>query len=552
MLDMRKRVAATALVSSWTLASCGPWADGRPAITDAGLAETIQVLASDEFEGRSPSSPGEDKTVEYLVQRFRELGLQPGVGDSYTQDVPLIELTVQGSPTMTIERGATRIGLTYATDYVAWTKRVVERASLEDSELVFVGYGIVAPEFDWNDYAGLDVEGKTVVVLVNDPGYTTEDDALFRGEAMTYYGRWTYKFEEAARQGARGALIVHQTEPAGYPWEVVSGGWTGPQFDLVTPDRNRSRIEVEGWITEEAAQSVFSEAGLDFDELATAAAEPGFQAVSLGVEASVTLENRGRRSTSRNVLAVIPGVERPDQYVIYTAHWDHLGVGSEELDDPIFNGAYDNATGVAGLIELAKAFNAQRPPPNRSVIFMAVTAEEQGLLGSRYYAENPVHPTNQTVAVVNIDGLNVDGPMRDITVVGYGNSELDGLLASIARAQRRSVRPDPEPEKGFYYRSDHFSFAKVGIPALYTDSGIEHVEHGSDWTLARRAEYTAERYHKPSDEYDPSWDLTGAVDDLRLLYVLGHELAWGNWWPNWNTGTEFRAIRDRDMARRGN
>lgn len=516
----------------------------------------IRTLSSDEFEGRAPSTPGEELTVAYLVDRFQAAGLEPGNGDSFFQDVPLVALTEQGQPTLTVRTGAaadaSSTDLTYAwsTDFVAWTKRVVETESITDSEMVFVGYGIVAPEYGWNDYEGVDAGGKTVVMLVNDPGFATQDEAVFRGNSMTYYGRWTYKFEEAARQGAAAAIVVHEEAPAGYPWEVVSGSWTGPQFGQEAPDGNMSRVQVEGWVQGAVAREIFAAGGHDYEALAEAAAQPGFSAVPLGATASVTVTNDIQRSESKNVLALLRGSERPDEYIIYTAHWDHFGVGDDTMEDPIFNGAFDNATGTAGLIELARAFAALPERPARSVLFLAVTAEEQGLLGSAYYAANPVYPTSSTVATINIDGVNVDGPMNDITVVGMGASELDDYLADAAARVGRTLRPDPEPEKGFYYRSDHFSFAKAGVPSLYTDSGIDHVEHGTEWTLARRSDYTSNRYHKPSDEFDPAWDLTGALDDLELVFRVGYRLVTSEDWPNWREGNEFRAIREADMAGR--
>ncbi|BBM70854.1 M28 family metallopeptidase [Rhodothermus marinus] len=521
----------------------------RRAITPELLAEHIQVLASDEFLGRAPASPGEEKTVNYLIEQFQALGLRPGNGDSYTQEVPLAEITADpASARLEVQGRRGRLRFRYGDEAMFWTKRLVPEVSVTGSEVVFVGYGIVAPEYDWNDYAGVDVRGKTVVILVNDPGYATGDSTLFTGRAMTYYGRWTYKFEEAARQGAAAALIIHETGPAGYPWAVVQGSWSGPQFTLVNEQQNMDRCAIEGWLTYESARRLFELAGRDLEQLKAAAARPGFRAVPLGLRLSATLRNTTREVRSRNVLALLPGRERPDEVVIYTAHWDHLGVDPSLPGDSIYNGALDNATGTAGLLALARAFTALPEPPARSVLFLAVTAEEQGLLGSAYYATHPVFPPEKTVAVLNMDGLNVLGPMRDVTVIGYGMSELDDYAAAAAEAQGRYLRPDPEPEKGYYYRSDHFSFARVGIPALYLDAGIDHVEHGPDWTLARRAEYVERHYHKPSDEYDPAWDLRGAVDDLRLLFDIGYRLANSTDFPNWREGTPFRALREQQRA----
>jgi Zn-dependent M28 family amino/carboxypeptidase len=517
-------------------------------IDETGLREHTQRLASDEFEGRAPSSHGEDLTVQYLADTFQRMGLQPGNEGSYFQDVPVVEAVVSNSPTLTIRGGGATTELEFGSEFVGWTKRVVDQSTLSNSRLVFVGYGVVAPEYEWNDYEGVNVQGRTVVILVNDPGFATQDEALFNGNAMTYYGRWTYKYEEAARQGAAGAIVVHETEPAGYPWDVVESSWLGPQFDLVAEDDNMSRVAVESWITTDAARAVFAQAGMDYDELKAQAASRDFQAVPMGLRASTSLTNQITRSTSRNVLAVLPGSDRSDEALVYMAHWDHLGQDPDIAGDGVYNGALDNATGTAGLLELAQAYAFLEEPPSRSILFLAVTAEEKGLLGSAYYASNPVYPRTKTVAAINMDGLNVDGPMNDITVIGYGASELDDYLEDEAIVQERVIRADPEPEKGFYYRSDHFSFAKEGIPALYTDAGIDHVEHGEQWTLARRDAYTAERYHKPTDEFDPTWDLSGAVADLRILFNIGFRLANESTFPNWRIGNEFRARRDAEMA----
>ncbi|GAB5521861.1 MAG: M28 family metallopeptidase [Rhodothermales bacterium] len=531
------------------LAACSGGAtmdEAREGIDAQALHAHVETLSSDAFEGRGPSSVGEERTLEYLTAQFEALGLEPGPDGSYLQEVPLVTLTANPNTELTISgRGQTQ-AFAYGEQYMGWTKRVMAASELDESELVFVGYGIVAPEYGWNDYEGLDMTGKTAVILVNDPGFATRDENLFNGHIMTYYGRWTYKYEEATRQGAAGAIIVHETAPAGYPWQVVSGSWSGPQFDLVRSDNNMSRPLVEGWIRVDAAEALFAQAGQDYYDLAAEAASAEFEAVPLGLTASAELRNNVVRSVTNNIYGVLPGSERPDEYVIYTAHWDHLGKAEDMPGDNIFNGALDNATGIAGLIEIAEAFASLKERPARTTVFLAVGAEESGLLGSAYYAANPVYPLAQTAAVINMDGLNIWGPMRDITVVGYGNSELDDYIETEAQAAGRTVRPDPEPEKGYFYRSDHFSFAKQGVPALYTGVGIDHIENGSEWTLQQRAEYTAQRYHKPADEYDPSWDLSGAVDDLKLLFKVGHRLAMEATWPQWRDGTEFKAKRDAD------
>lgn len=532
------------------LGCAGDDADLRNALESINaedLSADIQVLASDEFEGRGPSSAGEEKTINFLKEEFQKLGLQPGNGDSYFQEVPLVSITVNSDSKLMIKGNGQTSIFSYSDDYMAWTKRVVGKAAIKNSEMIFVGYGTVAPEYDWNDYEGVDVRGKTVVMLVNDPGFATQDDTLFKGNSMTYYGRWTYKYEEAARQGAAGAFIIHETEPASYPWEVVTGSWSGAQFDLLSDDNNMSRCAIEGWVTIESARAIFEQAGLGLDTLKKDAKTREFKAVPMNLNASLELHNDIKHSRSNNVIAVVPGHERADEYIFYMAHWDHFGKNEELEGDKIYNGAFDNATGTAGLLEIAEAFTQLENGPARSIAFLAVTAEEQGLLGSKYYGKNPIYPRNKTVAAINMDGLNVYGKMNDITVIGYGNSELDGYVEAAAKKQNRVVRPDPNAEKGYFYRSDHFSFAREGIPSLYCDNGVDHVEHGPAWTQEQMDRYTAENYHKPTDEFDPNWDLSGAIDDLRLLFRVGHRLSVESTFPNWRAGTEFKARRDADM-----
>jgi len=517
-------------------------------LSAADLATDTQTLASDEFGGRAPASEGEIKTIQFLREEFQKVGLKPGNGQSYFQEIPMVVITADPASRLEIKGAKETISLTFKEEFVAETLRVVEASVLADSDIVFAGYGIVAPEYNWNDYEGLDVRGKTVLVLVNDPGYATQDPALFSGRTMTYYGRWTYKYEEAARQGAAGVFIVHETEPAAYPWGVVQNGWTGPQFNLASEDKNMSRCAAQGWLHLEAARKILESAGLDFDGIKVAAAKRGFKAVPLGLKASITLKNSIINVTSNNVVALLPGSERPDEYIIYMAHWDHFGLNPALEGDQIFNGAVDNATGTAALIELAEAFQKLKRPPSRSIVFLSVTGEEQGLIGSEYYATHPIFPTARTAAVINMDALDIYGPMKDITVTGYGLSELDHYIEAAAKEVGRTVNPDPTPEKGSYFRSDHFPFAKQGIPAVYPAAGTDSVEHGKEWTMAKRDKYTAEDYHKPSDEFDPSWDLSGAVDDLRLLFKVGYRLAMETAFPNWNEGTDYKAKRDADMA----
>lgn len=515
-------------------------------IAAAELSQDVAVLASDEYEGRAPASKGEEKTVAFLSAEFQKIGLKPGNGESYFQEVPMDVITADPNTRLEIksETGRKSLSFAYKDEFVAGTLQVREEVKLADSDVVFAGYGIVAPEYSWNDYEGLDVRGKTVIVLVNDPGYATQDAALFTGRAMTYYGRWTYKYEEAARQGAAGLFIVHETEPAAYPWAVVQNGWTGPQFNLASEDDNMSRCTVEGWLHVDAARKIFETAGLNYDELKAAAAQRAFKAVPLGLKASLTLKNSINRVISRNVIALLPGSQHPDETIIYMSHWDHFGINPSLEGDQIFNGAVDNATGTAALIELAEAFQTLKRPPHRSVVFLAVTGEEQGLLGSEYYATHPIFAAAKTTAVINMDALNIYGRMKDITVIGYGISELDRYVEDAAQEQGRVVNPDPTPEKGSFFRSDHFPFAKEGIPAIYPSGGVDHIEHGKKWGLDIREKYTAEQYHKPSDEYDPNWDLSGAVDDLRLIFKMGYRLAMESTFPNWNEGTDYRTRRD--------
>ena len=526
-------------------------------ITAERLAAHIQRLASDEFEGRAPASRGEELTVRYVIEQFQQFGLQPGNPDgTYIQKVPLVGITADPSASLAITANGKRMVLRYGEDFVAWTRRVVETSSVE-ADLIFVGYGVQAPEFQWDDFKGVDVRGKVLVVLINDPPVPDPrdpsrlDERVFGGRAMTYYGRWTYKFEKAAELGAAGALIIHETEPAGYPWAVVRGSWTGEQFDLVAPDRNMSKCAVEGWSTYERAKALFAMVGKELEALKKAAVSRDFRPVPLGARMTLTLRNTLRMIESRNVIARLEGSDPKlkEEYVIYVAHWDHLGIGPEVNGDRIYNGAVDNASGMAGLLEIARAYARLSPPPRRSILFLAVTAEEKGLLGSRYYAENPLYPLERTVAVINVDGLNVYGRTRDITVIGLGNSTLDEHVRAVAAEQGRVVRPDPEPEKGFFYRSDHFNFAKQGVPALDTDSGIEYIGKPEGWGLEVRRRYTAERYHKPQDEFDPSWDLSGAVEDVRLLFLVGHRVANDDQWPQWYPGTEFKAKRDAMLKR---
>jgi len=519
-----------------------------PAISVATLRSVTKTLSSDAFEGRAPTTPGETKTVAYLIAQMKKVGLKPGNKGSWTQDVPLVDMTASPDMALTINGGNKPLRFAYKTDFIAATYQVVPHSEIRDSEMVFVGYGINAPEKGWNDYAGLDVKGKTVVILINDPDYEMEGlDGPFNGRAMTYYGRWTYKFEEAARQGAAAAIIVHETFPAAYPWGVVVSSWTGPQLNIDAPNDHMDQSQAIGWMTLDAARATFAAAGKDFAALSAAAKRPGFKAVPLGLRANLALDNTIRRQASKNVIGMLPGKTRPDETVIYSAHWDHLGRCEPVKGDDICNGALDNATGVAGLIALAQA-QAKAGPAERSMLFLAVTAEESGLLGSAYYAENPVFPLAMTAGGVNMDGLNVFGPTRDVVIVGGGKSQLETFLVRAVQDEGRVMMPEATPEKGSFYRSDHFSFAKLGVPMVYAESGEDAVNGGVAVGHAAAEDYIENRYHKPQDEFDPNWNWAGAVQDLQIYYRIGRELANSDAWPNWYPSAEFRAIRDQSRA----
>jgi Zn-dependent M28 family amino/carboxypeptidase len=522
-----------------------------PAISLATLTTATQIMSSDDYEGRAPTTKGEDKAVAYIAQRFEKAGLQPGNKGSWYQDVPMVEISTTPSQ-LTVTGGSAPLAFDQRSDFVANTYRVAPKVELEDSEMVFVGYGINAPERGWNDYAGVDVRGKTVVILVNDPDWQDEDlEGPFNGKAMTYYGRWTYKYEEAARQGAAGAFIVHDSEPAAYGWNVVQSSWTGPQYTLDEPGGHRDQSKVIGWLTNPAAQRLFAASGQDLAALSAAAKRPGFKAVPLRTRASVSLTNAIRRQSSRNVVGVLPGAKRPNEYVLYTAHWDHLGrCDADPTGDDICNGALDNATGTAGLIALAEA-HAGRGNAGRSIVFLAVTGEESGLLGSRYYAENPLYPLASTAGGINMDGLNVVGNTLDFVVIGKGKSELENYMKRATDRYGLTIRNEPSPQAGYFYRSDHFSLAKQGVPMLYAEGGEDLVEGGIVAGHAAAEDYRKNRYHQPSDEYDPRWNWSGAIRDLEIYWLIGRELADSMDWPNWNPGDEFRAIRDRSRGNAG-
>jgi len=521
-----------------------------PEISAEDFAAHIRVLASDEFGGRQPGSEGEEKTVTYLRDQFQRLGLEPGNGDSYFQTVPMLETRAElARTTISMAVSGKSKPMRFGEDMVVATRSGANDVHVGNAPVVFVGYGVNAPEAGWNDYAGVDVKNKVVVMMINDPGFHNGDGSLFEGRRMTYYGRWTYKFEEAARQGAAAAIIIHDTAGAAYGWDVVKNSWSGAQFDLLPVDDPAPRLPMQGWMSGEAASALFADAGLDLEQLRAAAGKRGFKAVEMPhTRFEATLHSSTRLSQSRNVVARLRGSKHPNEAIVYSAHWDHLGTHPDEPGDNIYNGAIDNATGVAGVLEIAEQFTVQNPKPERSVVFLLVTLEESGLLGSAYYAAHPLLPLKDTVAVVNIDAMPVVGLTRDLVVVGLGNSELEDVLKPITDKQGRVLTPESAPEKGQFFRSDHFSFAKAGVPALYAKGGIDHVDKGREYGLAQLDDYNKHRYHSAADNFDPEWDLRGIVQDLNALYQVGKTLSLGRAWPNYREGNAFRAIRDKSRA----
>jgi Zn-dependent M28 family amino/carboxypeptidase len=521
-----------------------------PALSEKTMQDVTRELSLDTYEGRAPGSIGEEKTVAYLISKFKAAGLEPGNNGSWTQDVPLIEITAKNVSALSIaDRNGKAMSFAYGSEYVIGSYREAPKTDIKQSDMVFVGHGIVAPEKGWNDYAGVDVKGKTVVVMVNDPDFENQGlDGPFGGKAMTYYGRWTYKYEEAARQGAAAVLIIHDTAPAAYGWNVVNSSWTGTQFLAQSKDGGKSQTQANGWIQKSVAKDIFAAAGQNLEKQMAAAKQKGFKAVPLNLTASLSFENDIARKASKNVIGVMKGTKRPDEYVLYTAHWDHLGRCTAAADgDDICNGAVDNATGTAALVALAEGYT-KAGAPDRSVVFLAVTAEESGLLGSKYYAENPIFPLSQTVGGVNMDAFSMSGPAKNLTVIGKGKSQLDSYLEAAAKSEGRTPEMEPTPEKGFYYRSDHFSFAKLGVPMVYFEGGDDLIIGGKAAAKAAADDYEKNRYHAPGDEFDEKWDWSGVMSDLKLYYRVGRMLAMTNAWPNWNEGDEFRAVRDKSRS----
>ena len=534
-----------------TVISCKPapefsHEDGLSALSVEGFQRHISILAADDFQGRKPFTPGETKTLQYLEDQFKQLGLEPGNGDSYLQEVPMVEITPTADSIMHIKTPKNSLTLRGYHDFTINSERTNPSVTWEDEPLVFAGFGIVAPEYNWNDYEGLDVKDKIVIVLVNDPGFGGDDSTFFKGNTMTYYGRWTYKFEEAARQGAKGCLVIHNTVPAGYPFQVLQTGWNSAHLYLDSRGKDVYRCEGIGWITKQSVEKIFAAAGFDFNAVQTQARQPGFKGMALNAGVSFSMDLQVKYDKSYNVIGTIRGTANPDEYIIYTAHWDHLGIGRKDASgDSIYNGALDNASGTAGLLEIAKAFKSLEQKPLRSVVFLAVTAEEQGLWGSAYYAGNPIYPKEKTVANINMDGINPYGKMKDVMIIGSGQSEMEDYLRREAALFDRDVIPDDESEKGYYFRSDHFNFARIGIPALYIKTGSDFIGRGKEYGNELKTTYTQKYYHQPSDELDTTrMNFEGGIDDLKLLFQVGKRLSFSDDWPEWKAGSEFKAIRE--------
>jgi Zn-dependent M28 family amino/carboxypeptidase len=513
------------------------------------LAAAIKTLASDDFQGRRPFTAGETKTIDYLVNAYTALGLEPGNGNSYTQDVPLVEISPSAPSSLSFRSPKVELSLQNLTDFVTWTERPDTLNVLNGNEVVFAGFGIVAPEYNWNDYAGLDVKGKTVIVMVNDPGFY--DSSLFKGHTMTYYGRWTYKYEEAARQGASACLIVHNTAAASYPFSVVQSSNGGVKLHLDTRNNPSYQLTLQGWITETTAKKLLAAAGKD-SSLLKQAQRPGFKPVSMPVTLTGAVHASAVYNKSHNVIAKITGSKYPNEYVVFSAHWDHLGIGKPDAKgDSIYNGAADNASGTTALLQIARAIKGSSEKPDRTILFLSVTAEEQGLLGSAWYAQHPIYPLATTVADLNIDVINTYGPTKDITYSGKGQSGLEDSLGAEVMLHGRYVSPEDHPEAGHYFRSDHFNFARVGVPSLTADGGVDDVAKGAEYGKQKHDEYTAQRYHQPADEYDPkTWNLEGGLEDIEIICAVGLRLADSHGWPQWKTGSEFKAIRDKTTAER--
>jgi Zn-dependent M28 family amino/carboxypeptidase len=531
------------------LQSCNPAAHKDETLGSTfnrdSLVQHIIVLASDSFQGRKPFTLGETRTLDYLQNKFRSLGLEPGNGNSYLQDVPMVAITTNADSLMKVEFSKGNFNLQRFKDFVLTTENTDSVISLDRDELVFAGYGVVAPEYNWNDYAGIDVKGKVVLVMVNDPGFGTADTSIFKGRTMTYYGRWTYKYEEAARQGAKACLIIHNTAAASYPFSVVQNSWGTSNLYLDKRGSNQHHCDLKGWVSADATKKLLAAAGKD-TALLLQANKHGFKAISLGEKLSIRVRVKAVYNVSHNVIAKISGTRRPDEYIIYTAHWDHLGIGNPDANgDSIYNGAVDNASGTAALLEMARAFKDLKEKPERTILFLSVTGEEQGLLGSEYYGQQPIYPLKKTVADLNMDGISPNEKSNDFIIVGFGQNELENYVADAAKIQGRYIAPESRPEAGSYFRSDHFSLAKVGVPALDGSGGIDIVGKGKDYGKKQEDDYIAHHYHTPSDEFNPAWTFEGGIQDMELLFMIGKRLAFETSWPAWKPGSEFKAMREQ-------
>jgi Zn-dependent M28 family amino/carboxypeptidase len=546
---MKNRIALIlTLLVGMIFSSCSDYKNAEETINAEDMTRIVKEFSSDEFQGRKPFTIGEEKAVEYLITEYKRIGLQPANNGSFIQEVPMVEVTNTPDERMKVNMWNASIELKYKDDFVVFSKQLVDDIKVRNSRMVFAGYGIVAPEYNWNDYAGIDVKGKTVVVLVNDPGFGTDNNEFFKGNEMTYYGRWTYKYEEAARQGAKGIIIIHETKPAGYPWSVVLNGAVQPKLYVQREDNYMSMSAIEGWMTLNAARELFSLAGFNLNDLKEKAKEPGFKAVDLRSRLNINMESTHKMAVSKNVIGIIPGTERKDEVIIYSAHWDHLGIGPVINGDSIYNGAVDNGTSIAWMLEIAEAFKDLRKTPKRTIMFFAPAAEEQGLKGSEYYAKNPLFPLNKTVANINNDLMLPYGPYKDVMITGYGQSELEDYIVKFAEKYDRYVLPDPNPHTGMYYRADHFSFARAGVPALFARGNCNSREHGKEWALKKEKDWITNNYHKQTDQYDPeTWTFDGIVEDAQLFFRIGYELSNESTFPKWKEGSEFKAIREKYM-----
>ncbi|MFC2151858.1 M28 family metallopeptidase [Bacteroidota bacterium] len=546
---MKKNLFIASLFSVMLFSSCSDFKKAESTINEEDLARIVKEFSSDDYQGRKPFTIGEEKAVAFLEHEYKRIGLEPANNGSYIQEVPLVEVTSVPDKRMKVTMWNASIELSYKDDFVAFSKHLVDDVSVRYSDMVFAGYGIVAPEYNWNDYEGINVKGKTVVVLVNDPGFKTNNKVFFKGNEMTYYGRWTYKFEEAARQGAKAIIIIHETEPAGYPWNVVLNGALIPKLYLQPEDKNLSMCAIEGWLTYNAANELFSLAGFDLNELKEKAKTPGFKAFRMRSRFSLNIKSKQKTAISKNVIGILPGNERKDEVIIYSAHWDHLGISTPLNGDSIYNGAVDNGTSIAWMLEIAEAFANLRKPLARTIMFFAPTAEEQGLRGSQYYVSNPLYPLNKTVANINNDLMLPFGPYKDIMITGYGQSELEDYVQKFSEKYDRYVLPDPNPHTGMFYRADNFSFAKTGVPVLFARGNCDHIEFGKEWASKKEKDWIRNNYHKPTDQYNSeTWNFEGIADDARILFRVGYELSKESTFPKWKEGSEFKEIRNKQLG----